>query len=97
MKSIVNFNPKINKISSVTEYNNGYSIELDNYCGFGIDKKCGVKPKVGDTVQMRGGIGEIIKGVKINDKIVFNKTEAELDQEHKVWVDKKDREVSIAN
>lgn len=51
--------------------------------GFGLDKKYGVVPKVGDTVEVELVRGSTVRGVKLNGVEVFYKTESQLEEEHK--------------
>lgn len=55
-------------------------------CGFRLDKSYGVTPHVGDTVTIYVINGSMVRGMDINGKRVFYKSDEELEQEHQVWV-----------
>jgi len=74
------------KIKSVNEYDSGWGIETESGSGFTLDKKHKVTPKVGDDIESYCVRGCIIRSVKINGSYVFNKTDKDLDREHKEMV-----------
>jgi hypothetical protein len=74
-------------ITEVSEGDTYYSIGMGSSF-FGIDKKWGKIPKVGDKVRIgTKGIGSTIRAVFLNGEKVYHKTEADIDREHKEWVD----------
>jgi hypothetical protein len=46
-----------------------------------------VAPKVGDLITTYGGIGRPIKGIDLNGIPCWYKTQAEMDEEHRLWVE----------
>ena len=74
------------KIKEVTEYDDDWNILTEESSGFTLDKKHGVEPKVGDDIELRCVRGCTIRSVKINGSYVFNKTDKDLDCEHKEMV-----------
>jgi len=77
-------------ISDIHIYEDGNaSLSLDNSTGFGIEAK--YEPSrfaVGQVIQICGGLGRPIKGVKVDGKIIFFKTEDDLVKEHQEWLEK---------
>jgi hypothetical protein len=53
-----------------------YSVYIANNVAFGLPKSYGVAPKTGDTVRLypSGRLGGVIRGVVLNDKIVYYQT-----------------------
>ena len=82
----------VSKIKSVSRKDNYFSISLEDCTGFGLDAKYGVEPKVGDTVKLHTYGGFNIRGVDINDIVVFYKTDEQLEQEHREWLANKEKE-----
>ena len=70
-------------IKSVNDDETYYSISLSNSYVFGLDKKYQVKPEVGDSIEVIsvGTSFGIIRGVNLNDHIVFYQTDEELEAE----------------
>lgn len=77
------------KIKTVTESSNDkakyFDIHLEDSMGFGLEDKFQVTPKVGDTIQLKTEGFSTIAGVKLNGKILYEKTKADLDREHEEW------------
>ena len=69
-------------ITKVTEHENGWSIRTDQGTGFGLDKKYGVEPKVGQTVTIECVGGSLVRGIVLDGQRVFYKTDEDLDAEH---------------
>lgn len=82
-----------NVITKVTEYENWYEISQDGTC-CGIKKEYGVIPKVGDklTVHTKGGAFGTIRGMDLNGKKIFWKTDEELEAERVEWLRKNEEE-----
>ena len=74
------------KIKEIHESDEHWIIHLKGSC-FGLDKKYGVEPKVGDTIELAGALGSQIAGVRINGKVVFHKSEDDLKEDHRLWVE----------
>lgn len=72
-------------IKEVHDSEDYYSIHTEDGMGFGLEKKYGVVPKEGDTVEVHSVNGSTIRAVDINGKRVFYKTDEDLDREHKEW------------
>jgi len=47
----------------------------------------GVEPKVGDVIRTYGRIGRQFHGQALNGQVLWYKTQAEMDAEHRQWVD----------
>lgn len=62
-------------IKAVQEFANGFQVQAD--FTFGLDKKYGFTPKVGDKIQFRTRGVTYILGVKINGAEVFNRSDEE--------------------
>ncbi len=78
---------EITKIKSVKKSGKYYEIEKEDGWMFGLDKKYGIVPKTGDTIAIHswgGRFGQIM-GIQVNDKIAFNKSNADMEKEHKEW------------
>lgn len=67
------------KVKSVRESGKSWDISCDG-SGFGLEKKYGIEPKVGDEIELRC-YGSRIDGMKINGLTVFDKTEADIEME----------------
>ena len=75
-------------LKEVKEDKDGYTFTFDNGWSWGIDKKSGIVPKVGDQTRCYGkGIGYTIRGFFVNGKKVFYRTEKQEEQRHKDWYD----------
>ena len=88
MKNIKN-HQQTNIITEVTEDKNWYSISQDGLC-CELKKKYKVKPKVGDklTIHTKGGSLGTIRGMDLNGKKIFWKTDKELEAERIEWLKK---------
>ena len=71
------------KITEVSESDNYYSISADGI-GFGLDKKYGAVPKVGDDIIVYSE-GSTVRGVTLNGKKLYYKTDKQLSDEHEEW------------
>ena len=60
----------------------------DSSMCFIIYKKYNIIPKVGDTVILYTKNFSLIRGIKLNDNLLFYKTDEELEDEHKNFVKK---------
>jgi hypothetical protein len=70
----------------------GWEITYDGGWANVIDEKYGVVPKVGDNVKIYGRRGSSIRGVVINNKVVFYRTPKEDNAHHKQWCLDQDKE-----
>jgi hypothetical protein len=75
-----------------------YTISMGAMC-FGLDKAHGYEPSIGEeiTIHTKGGSFGTIRGVDIKEKNVswkrvFWKTDEELDEDHRLWVEKYEKE-----
>lgn len=80
------------EITDVTDGNNYYSISMDETC-CGLDKSYGVKPKIGDelTVHTKGSAFGTIRGMDLNGKKIFYKSDEQLEKERQEWLDENER------
>lgn len=78
------------KITEIYKYEDGsISLTLDNSTGFGVEAKYNPERfAVGQTVEVCGGLGQPIKGVRIAGKVIFFKTAVDLEAEHQAWLEK---------
>ena len=75
------------KIQRVEETETHYFISTDG-CGFGYEKKHGgAIPKVGDLIVAQTSRTNTIRGVILNGVQIFYKTDEQLEDEHKAWVE----------
>jgi hypothetical protein len=73
-------------IKEVVEEEDGYSVGLPG-SGFFLNKEWGVIPKVGDKITLHLHQGSLIRGVFLNDRKVFYKSDEDLENDHKKWVE----------
>lgn len=66
-------------IKEVTESEDYFSILTEDSWGFGLSKKYGVTPKVGDRIKTDTTRGAEIRGVILNGVRVFYKTDEQLE------------------
>jgi hypothetical protein len=80
-------------IERVIEEEDGYDIGY-NSGGFFFSKEHNVVPKVGDSICVYMYNGARIRGVDLNGKSVYYKTDQQLDDDHKKWCEnyKKEQE-----
>jgi hypothetical protein len=80
-------------ITEITESGDYYSISRDGMC-CGLEKEYGIIPKVGDklTVHTKGGAFGIIRGMDLNGKQIFWKTNEVLETERLEWLRKNEEE-----
>ena len=81
------------KITEVTIGKEWHSISMDGMC-CGMKASYGVTPKVGDdlTVHTKGGSFGTIRGMDLNGKKIFWKTDEELEAERVEWLRKNEEE-----
>ena len=80
-------------ITEVTENEDYYFISQDGiYCG--LKKKYGVKPVIGDklTAHRKGGAFGTIRGIDLNGKRIFWKTDKDLEIKRLEWLRKNEEE-----
>lgn len=63
-------------------YDSTYDIQMEDSVGFMMKDEYHVVPKVGDTIQLKTKNFSTVAGVKLNGKILYEKTDEQLDQEH---------------
>lgn len=73
-------------ITEVTEGDTHWYIRTADSSGFGLDKKYGVEPKVGQTITVECVQGSLIRGVVLDGRRVFYKTDEDLEAEHQEWL-----------
>lgn len=84
---------EIRTITEVTDGKEMISISTGAIC-CGLYKKYGVMPKVGDelTVHTKGGSFGTIRGMDLNGKKIFYKTDEELEAERVEWLRKNEED-----
>ncbi len=92
MKNEKNYQ-ETNVITEVTESKDYFSISQGGMC-CGLKKEYGVKPKVGDklTVHTKGSSFGTIRGMYLNGKKIFWKTDEDLEAERLEWLRKNEEE-----
>lgn len=76
----------ISKIDKVITNDTGYELEWNTcFCCF-LDKKYGIIPNVGQTIEIYGAFGQTIQGICIDGKTAFFKGETQLEQERQLWL-----------
>lgn len=78
------------RLTEVTENDHGFSL-LASHSGFGLSREYGVTPEVGDAVTLYTHRGSMIRGLDLNGTPVFYKTHAELDEDHRHYVEAENR------
>lgn len=73
-------------IRKVNEYEDSYGIDTTESLCFIIYKKYGAIPKVGDNVTLHTRGWSFIRGIDLNGKKLFYKTDEELEQERQEWL-----------
>jgi hypothetical protein len=81
----------IAKIDRVKTYDSGYEIMWDSCTCCFLDKKYGIKPEVGQTIETYGALGQIIQGICIDGKTAFFKGEVQLEQERQDWLKQEEK------
>jgi len=73
-------------IKNVSEESDGYSVTRTDGWSFYVYKKHKIVPKIDDTMRFYGrGIGSTVRGLAINGKVIYYKTEDQEDKEHEDW------------
>ncbi len=86
-------NGKSGVVNKVSEDNKRYYlVDLRNGTSFCLSKEYGVTPKIGDSVILHIIKLSMIRGVEINGSIVFYKTDEQLKQERKEWLENYEKE-----
>jgi len=82
-----------NIITEVSNSEDGYGISQDGMCCF-LKKEYGVKPTVGDklTIHTKNGAFGTIRGMDLNGKKIFWKTDEDLEKERTEWLRKNEEE-----
>jgi hypothetical protein len=81
----------IAKIDRVKTYDSGYEIMWDSCTCCFLDKKYGIKPEVGQTIETYGALGQTIQGICIDGKTAFFKGEVQLEQERQEWLKQEEK------
>ena len=81
-------------VKSVEDGGEWLSISTTESGGFGLDKKYGVFPVPGDeiTLYFENGFGTPIRGMDLNGKSIFYKSDNQLKQECQEWLENNKRE-----
>lgn len=83
---------QIMTLTKVEQGRDYYSLSSADGIGFGLRSDYGVQPKVGDVVVLYTRNFSTVRGVDLNGEPVFYKTGAELDDEHRRYVEGLERE-----
>jgi len=78
-------------ITKVNSYDDGFEISSDMGC-FWLEDKYGVTPKKDDAITVYLIQGSRIRGLDLNGKKVFYKSDEDLDRERKAWLSKHQKE-----
>ena len=78
------------KVTEVTKQDDYYYINMGSV-GFGLEVKYGVEPKVGDEMTLHTHGGCSIRGMDLNGKKIFYKTDAQLEVERQEWLEKHEK------
>jgi len=73
-------------LTTVQQHGDWYECGAGSMC-WGLDKKYGAVPEVGDVCTVYGTWGRPISGIDLNGTPVFYKTEAQREEDHHVWVE----------
>lgn len=86
------------KLTRVDESESGYTLSIGSLC-CGLDKSYGVKPRVGDelTVHTKGGAFGTIRGMDLNGKKIFWKSDEQLEKERQEWLEENERKKQKEN
>jgi len=79
------------KIIKVSEDRNSYYLTTDDSTGFRLLKKYKVVPKVGDDIEVQTVHFSTVRGIILNGKQIFYKTDEDLEKEHQNWLDKNEK------
>jgi len=81
-------------IKSVSENNDCFMISTTDSGGFNLEKKYGVVPVPGDTIKLYfvNGFGTPIRGMDLNGKSIYYKSNSQLEQERREWLDDYNKE-----
>lgn len=89
----MNIMDKQETISKVVECEDIFCISTDQSTGFNLEKKyVTIGPKIGDKVLLYLVGGSTIRGVRINDTLLFYKSDQQLEEERQEWLDKNAKE-----
>lgn len=78
-------NSKKGVIKKVEEDKTHFYIDIEGSWSFSLSKEYGAIPKIGDTITLHTVNFSTVRGVEINGKQVFYKSDKQLEQEHKEW------------
>jgi hypothetical protein len=77
------------KITSISESDDWYDISASylsgGNIGFGLSKHYNVVPKVGDKIVLYSAGGCEIRGMDLNGKKIYYKSQKQMDDEHAEW------------
>lgn len=83
---------EVGVITEVTESDEHYGISTDQSTSFGLSKEYGVTPKVGDKFVLHCYQGSLVRGLNLNGKLVYYKSDEQLERERQEWLEKNRRE-----
>lgn len=73
-------------VKNITDEETYYSIATETGTWFSLDKKYNFKPKKGDKVKVYLHQGFSIRGMEFNDKLLYYKTDEQLEEERQEWL-----------
>jgi hypothetical protein len=78
-------------VKSVTYDDRSFYVNTESGYGFCLEKKYGVAPKPGDkmAVYLKGSL---VRGMDLNGKRIYYKSDITLEKERQVWLDEYNRE-----
>lgn len=80
-------------VKDIVEGEDSFCIETNTGTGFYLEKKyVTISPKAGDKVKLYCVHGSMIRGVELNDVILYYKSDQQLEQEHREWLDNNDKQ-----
>ena len=74
----------------------GWSISLKSGTGFFLDAKWGHTPHIDDKVELFTVQGSTIRGVNLNNNLVFYKSDETLEEERQAWLKANDERKQLA-
>ncbi|MCR4285081.1 MAG: hypothetical protein NUV97_03510 [archaeon] len=83
---------EVDIIKEVSDWGDSYSISLKGGLGFGLDKSYGYKPKAGDEITLHTKGFSLIRGIDVNGKKLYWKTDEDLEKERIEWLRKNEED-----
>ena len=82
---------EVRTVTKVIKGEKYYDISCDGIC-FGLEIKYGYEPKIGDEIKLCTVRGSEIRGIFANGKKIFYKSDKQLEQERKEWLENNEKE-----